>query len=270
VLGLNLYGQLRVRVDGKLAIDEHFKRRNAKALLILLYLERERLMPRDELLERLWPSGDEPPGDSGRLKQAAHVLRRALEADHSRHTGWTYIVEHDASYVYNSQLPHTSDFEEVAPQLQAANADRRRGDADAALGRYEHAFVMRRAGLLPEFRYEQWAVPFVVAEHDAYLEALDAAARLRSARGEYAQAVELMRLANREDPLRQSSVMLLMEALWRSEQPAAAIRTYAQFRDVLARSLQIEPDPKLAALNRTIRRDRTSDGGGDRRLSAAS
>jgi DNA-binding SARP family transcriptional activator len=271
VLELNLYGPLRVLADGKLAIDEHFKRRKAKALLILLYLERERFMPRDELLERLWPCGDDDtPCDSGRLKQVAHVLRRALEADHSRRTGWTCMVEHDGSYLFNSQLPHTSDFEQVELQLQLANADRRRGDADAALGRYERAFVTRRAGLLPEFRYEQWAAPFVLAEHEAYLEALDAAARLRSARGEYAQAVELMKLARREDPLRESSVMLLMEALWRSDQPAAAIRTYAQFRDVLARSLQLEPDPRLAALHRTIRRGRASDGGRDRRLSAAS
>jgi DNA-binding SARP family transcriptional activator len=270
VLELNLYGPLRVLVDGQLNIDEHFKRRKAKALLILLYLERERFLPRDELLERLWPCGDDPPCDSGRLKQAAHVLRRALEADHSRRTGWSYIVEHEGSYVFNSQLPHTSDFEQVAMQLQAASADRRRGDVDAALVRYERAFAIRRAGLLPEFRYEQWAAPFVVAEQEAYLEALDAAARLRSARGEYAQAVELMKLARREDPLRESSILLLMEALWRSDQPAAAIRTYSQFRDVLARSLQLEPDPKLAALNRNIRRDRASDGGRDGRLSAAS
>jgi LuxR family transcriptional regulator, maltose regulon positive regulatory protein len=269
VLELNLYGPLRVLVDGRLAIDEHFKRRKAKALLVLLYLERDRFMPRDELLERLWPGGDEPPGDSGRLKQAAHVLRHALEAEHSRRTGWRYIVEHDGSYVFNAQLPHTSDFDQVEHLWRLAAADRRRGDPDAALARYERAFVLRRASLLPEFRYEDWAVPVVLAEHEVYLEALDTAARLLSSRGEYSQAIELIKLARREDPLRESSVLLLMEALWRTDQPAAAIRTYAQFRDVLARSLQIEPDPKLAALNRTIRRGR-APGGGDHRLSAAS
>jgi DNA-binding SARP family transcriptional activator len=270
VLELSLYGPLRVFVDGRLAIDERFKRRKAKALLVLLYLERERFMPREELLERLWPSGDEPPGDTGRLKQAAHVLRRALEADHSRSTGWKYVVEHEGSYLFNSQLPHTSDFEQVELELQLADADRRRGDADAAVGRYAAAFALRRAGLLPEFRYEGWATPFVLTEHEAYLEALDAAARLDSARGDYSHAIDLMKRARREDPLRESSVLLLMESLWRSDQPAAAIRTYAQFRDVLARSLQLEPDPKLAALNRTIRRGRAPDDQGDRRLYAAS
>jgi DNA-binding SARP family transcriptional activator len=260
VLELKLFGPLRVLVDGQLAIDEHFTRRRAKALLVLLYLERERFMPRDELVERLWPSDDAPPSHSGRLKQTAHVLRRALEADHSRRTGWTYIVEHEGSYVFNSQLPHTSDLEQLQRELKLADAERGRGETDAALAGYERAFALRRAGLVPEFRYEDWAMPFVVAEHEAYLEALDAAARLYAVRGEYSNAIDLMKRARREDPLRESSVLLLMENLWRSDQPAAAIRTYAQFREVLARSLQLEPDPKIAALHRRIRRGRASSG----------
>jgi DNA-binding SARP family transcriptional activator len=261
VLELKLYGPLRVLVDGELAIDERFTRRRAKALLVLLYLERERFMPRDELLERLWPHGDAPPGDSGRLKQTAHVLRRALEAKHSRQTGWTYIVEHEGSYVFNSQLPHTSDLEQFQHELQLADARRTSEDANAALQVYERAFALRRGGLLPEFRYEDWATPFVLADQEAYLEALDAAARLYALRVEYSNAIDLMKRARREDPLRESSVMLLMEYLWRSDQPAAAIRTYAQFRDVLARSLQLEPDPKIAALHRSIRRGRASSSG---------
>ena len=270
MLELTLYGPLRVFVDGRLAIDQRFKRRKAKALLLLLYLERERFMARCELLERLWPGSDEPLSDSGRLKQTAHVLRRALEADHSRRTGWTYIVEHEGSYVFNAALPHTSDFEQLERQRQLADAERRRGNADAALELYHAAFALRRTGLLPEFQYDDWAAPFVLAEREAYLEALEDAARLHSARGEHSQASDLMKLARREDPLRESSVMLLMESLWHSNQPAAAIRTYAQFRDLLARRLQLTPQPKLAALNRAIRRGRAPRRDEHRPLSAAS
>src|ERR1700737_2795160 len=54
MLRLYLFGPLRVYVGGELVIDEHFTRRKAKALLVLLYLERGRHISRDELLERLW------------------------------------------------------------------------------------------------------------------------------------------------------------------------------------------------------------------------
>ena len=93
VLFLRLYGPLRVSVDDEVVIDEHFTRRKAKALLVLLYLERDSYVPRDELLEKLWPSRDAMPADSGRLKQTVLVLRRALETGHSRRTGWQYIIE---------------------------------------------------------------------------------------------------------------------------------------------------------------------------------
>ena len=96
-LRLTLFGPLRVYVGGELAIDERFTRRKAKALLALLYLERGRYITKDELMETLWPNLDEPPADSGRLKQTVLVLRRALEERASRRTGWRYIAERDGS-----------------------------------------------------------------------------------------------------------------------------------------------------------------------------
>ena len=158
---------------------------------------------------------DQPPGDSGRLKQTVHVLRRALEAGHSRRTGWKYIIERDGSYRFDAHLPYESDLEQVGWALRQANAERDRGDAGAALLHYSRAFALRRTGLLPEFRYEDWLGPFVLAEREAHLEALDAAARLYAARREHTQAVDLLKRARREDPLRESSILLLMESLWR-------------------------------------------------------
>src|SRR5437867_2405546 len=67
LLRLHLFGPLRASIGGKVAIDEHFTRRKAKALLALLYLERGRYIPRDELIEQIWPTVDELTGDSGRL-----------------------------------------------------------------------------------------------------------------------------------------------------------------------------------------------------------
>jgi DNA-binding SARP family transcriptional activator len=269
VLHFRLYGPLRVYVDDRLAIDEHFTRRRAKALLALLYLERERFILRDELVERLWPDRDAPT-DAGRLKQTVHVLRRALEAGHSRRTGWEYIVEYDGSYLFNTRMPHDSDLEQVGAELSLADAERQRGDSGAALFHFGRAFALRRTDVLPEFRYDNWAAPFVRAERDAYLDALDAAARLHAGRREHPRAIELLKRARREDPLRESSILLLMESLWRIGEPAEAVRAYAHYRDVLARSLQLEPDPKLTALNRAIKDGRSRGGDSSGRLPAAS
>src|SRR6266851_1927588 len=184
LLRLCLFGPLRASVGGQVAIDEHFTRRKAKALLALLYLERGRYIPRDELIERIWPTLDELTPDSGRLKQTALVLRRALEGGHSRRTGWQYVVERDGTYYFNTQVAYKSDLEDVEQELKQAYADRQVGNTEGALAHFQRAFALRRSELLPEFRYDDWASSHIGAEREQYVQALEDAARLAGAHGD--------------------------------------------------------------------------------------
>ncbi len=255
MLRLYLFGPVRAYIGDEVAIDDRFTRRKAKALLVLLYLERDRYISRDELLEKLWPNLDTLQPDSGRLKQTVLVLRRALEGGHSRRTGWRYIVERDGSYFFNGQMPYHCDLEEFERQLRLAHSSRQRGDAEGAIAHFHRAFALRRTELLPEFRYDDWAASHILTEREAYLQALEEAARLHGARGEYVRAVELLRRAVREDALRESSVMQLMEWLWRNGDQAEAVRAYTRLRDQLASRLQLEPDPRVTELYQLIRGD---------------
>jgi LuxR family maltose regulon positive regulatory protein len=255
-LRLYLFGPLRAYVAGEVAIGEDFMRQKAKALLALLYLQRGKYISKDELLERLWPDLDELPLDSGRLKQTVLVLRRALEGERSRRTGWLYIVERDGSYFFNTKMAYQSDLEDFEQQLRSAYAGRQRGDTEGALAHFQGAFALRRADLLPEFRYESWATEHIAVEREQYLQALEDAAQLHGARRDYLSAVALLNVAIREDPLRESSVLQLMEWLCRKGDQADAVRVYGRLRDALATKLQLEPEPKLTALYHAIHRDR--------------
>ena len=256
MLRLYLFGPLRAYLGDRAVLDARFPRRKAKALLALLYLERGRYIPRDELLEQLWGSDDDLSPESGRLKQTAHILRRALEQGRSRRTGWEYIVEHDGSYFFNCQAPYSSDLEQLEHELASAYASQRRGDVEGALTHFHRAFVMRRSDLLPEFRYDIWATPHVSAEQEAYLQALEEAAHLHGMRAEFRRAIDLLRRAVSTDPLRESSAFQLMSWLWRNGESATAIQVYTRLRDGLARRLQLEPDARTTELYHAIRRDR--------------
>jgi DNA-binding SARP family transcriptional activator len=270
LLRLCLFGPVRASIGGQVAIDEHFTRRKAKALLALLYLERGRYIPRDELIERLWPNLDEMPADSGRLKQTVLLLRRALESASSRQTGWQYIVERGGTYYFNTQVAYKCDLEDFEQELEQAYADRQTGDAEAALTHFQRALAVRRSELLPEFRYDDWASGHITAEREQYLQALEDAARLHGARGDHTRAIELLKRAAREDPLRESSAMQLMEWLSLRRDKAEALRVYTRLRDLLASRLQLEPDPKITALYHAIRRDRSVGGLNGPGLPAAS
>ncbi len=270
LLRLCLFGPLRASVGGQVAIDEHFTRRKAKALLALLYLERGRYIPRDELIETLWPNLDEMPADSGRLKQTALVLRRALEGAHSRRTGWQYILERGGTYYFNTQVAYQCDLEDFEQELQHAYADRQAGEAGAALAHFQRAFALRRSELLPESRYDDWASSHGVAEREQYLQALEDAARLHGARGDHARAIELLKRAAREDPLRESSAQQLMEWLSLKRDKTEALRVYTRLRNHLATKLQLEPNPVITALYHAIRSDHAVGDLNEPGLSAAS
>ena len=50
-----LADSVRVEVGGRMAIDRHYSRRRAKALLVYLYLNRGREFSKYQLLADLWP-----------------------------------------------------------------------------------------------------------------------------------------------------------------------------------------------------------------------
>jgi LuxR family maltose regulon positive regulatory protein len=264
MLRLYLFGPLRAVVDDRVAIDEGFKRRHAKALLALLYLERGSYLGKDELFERLWPQDR----DAAIEKQTVHVLRVALESERSRRTGWRYVLERDGSYYFNTHAEYYSDLEDFQHELALAYADRQQRDIDGALSHFVAACDLRRAELLPDFRYDDWAVSDVEAVRDQYLQALEDAAELYGARGEYARAIDILKRGVREDPLRESSAAALMDLLWRSGQHAQALRVYLRLRDALEAQLHLRVDAKITGLYEAIRGDR--DSGGASGLPAAS
>jgi DNA-binding SARP family transcriptional activator len=155
---------------------------------------------------------------------------------------------------------HYSDLEDVEQELRLAYVARQHGDAEGALAHFSRAFALRRSELLPEFRYDDWAADEVAEERDKYLGALEEAAQLHGTRGEQSRAIELLKRAAREDPLRESSALQLMEWLWRRGDQSEALRVYVRLRGLLASRLQLEPGPRLTALYHAIERDRSTGG----------
>jgi hypothetical protein len=89
-----------------------------------------------------------------------------------------------------------------------------------------------------------------------YVQALEQTARLYAMIGEYARAVQLLRRAVREEPLRESSSIQLMECLGRRGDHAEAMRVYLRLKALLERTLELELRPEATALFEAMRRDR--------------
>jgi DNA-binding SARP family transcriptional activator len=250
-LRLYLAGTVRVQIGEKTLMDRHYRRRRAKALLVYLYLRRGRPIAKHEIMTDLWP--DAQPTDTGCIKHTVQVLRATPDrANGSR--DWSYIVEQDGAYAFNSEAERWTDLEEFESQLAGAAHARALGRIHEALDRYRNALGLRRQMFLAEFSYEDWAAVDFARMQDLFVEALDSTAELESDQGAHDRAVDLLRRAILEDPLRERSHSQLMGELWLSGRRIDALRAYNN----LARALDIEPRARTTRLYEAIRRDERS------------
>jgi SARP family transcriptional regulator, regulator of embCAB operon len=247
-----LAGTVRVQIGEAIVIDRHYRRGRAKALLVYLYLRRGHPISKHEIMADLWPEAE--PSETGRIRHTVQVLRSALDRT-NRPRDWSYIVEQDSAYAFNSDVERWTDLEEFESQLAGAAHARALGKDDQALERYRNALALRRQMFLAEFRYDDWAATDVARLQELFVEALDAAAELEGGQGAHDRAIDLLRRAVLEDPLRERSYSQLMRQHWLSGRRIEALRVYNNLREALARSLDIEPRARTTRLYEAIRRD---------------
>ena len=254
-LRMYLAGTVRVQIGETTLIDRQYRRRRAKALLVYLYLRRGRPVSKHEIMADLWPEAEHT--ETGRIKHTVQVLRSTLDRTNGSRD-WSYIVERDGAYAFNSDVERWTDLEEFESQLAGAAHARALGKTDQALERYRNALALRRQMFLAEFRYDDWATADVARLQELFVDALDSAAELEAGQGAHDRAVDLLRRAVLEDPLRERSYSQLMRQLWLSGRRIEALRVYNDLRDALARALDIEPRARTTRLYETIRCDERS------------
>jgi DNA-binding SARP family transcriptional activator len=252
LLRIHLFEPFQVQVAERMAIDEHFTRRKAKALFVYLFINRGRHISKYQLLADLWPEAEH--AQPGRVKHTVQVLRAALEG-HRPNEGWHIIQELGGSYFFNAAARRYSDVEDFEEQLREAREARHAGETPSAREHYRRGLEVHRGAFLAEFRYDDWAAAEIARLHELYLVALEESARLEATEGAYGRAVELLRTAVLEDPLHESSSVELMRSLWLDGRRTEALRVYHRLREVLAIHLDVEPLAQTTRLYEAIRRD---------------
>jgi two-component SAPR family response regulator len=87
-------------------------------------------------------------------------------------------------------------------------------DSGLARAHYQRAIDLHRGAFLAEFRHDDWSAAEIARQVELYLDLLEEAARRESSDGNFHRAIESLRLAIVEDPLRESSYLDLMRNLW--------------------------------------------------------
>ncbi|MGH3034915.1 MAG: BTAD domain-containing putative transcriptional regulator [Gaiellaceae bacterium] len=215
-----------------------------RALLVLLLLHANEVVPSDRLIDDLW-SGSPPSTAPNALQVYVSHLRKLLgrEALLTRPPGYLLRVEPDQVDAVRC--------ERLIEQAREALAD---GRPEEALATLEEALSLRQGTPLADFVYESFAQAEINRLEELHQAALEDRFEAHLALGRGADLVGELETLVAEHPLRERLRGHLMLALYRAGRQAEALELYQNTRRLLVEELGIEPSPSLQRLETAILR----------------
>jgi DNA-binding SARP family transcriptional activator/tetratricopeptide (TPR) repeat protein len=245
-------GPLEVVRDGT---PVHIGPLKQRALLILLLVHANRVVPIDRLIDELW-AGRPPAQATITLQSYVSSLRRVLEPGRPAGATSTLLEWRSPGYLLR-----------VAPdELDAIRFERLVREGRAALGsdaaRAEalltQALGLWRGDALTDVATERFALGEITRLTELHLSATEdriEAGLALERHGELVAALEPLVAAN---PLRERLRGQLMLTLYRCGRQADALRAYREGRSAMVEDLGIEPSPALQRLEEEILRQSPS------------
>ena len=216
-----------------------------RAVLALLVLEADRVVPAGRLVEELW-RGSPPPGAAKTLRSYISRLRAQLAPDAA-------LAARGGGYVLSVD-PETVDAGRFERLVASGQSMLSRSEAAAAAGHFREALRLWRGRALADVCEVE-----ALAREAARLEEL----RLAAVEGRIEADIELGLHAEvtgeleglvTEYPVRERLWRLLVLALYRAERQADALAAYRRARELLATELGLEPGEDLRRLEQAVLR----------------
>ena len=236
-----ILGPLEVE-DGGRAIELGGAR--ARALMAILLLRRNEVVPVERLLEDLY--GSEQPATGAKSLQV-HIsrLRKALGAGVLKTRGAGYGIETGADDV---------DADRFARQLAAGRSALAAGDAAAAESSLMGALALWRGPPLSDVSYHDFAQGEISRLEDLRLACIEELCETHLVLGRHGETIGQLEQLVAEHPLRERFRSQLMLALYRAGRQAEALEVYQTSRRALVEELGIEPGRRLQELQQSILR----------------
>ena len=215
--------------------------RKQRAVLALLLLDANRVVPTETLIDQLW--GDAPP-ETARSALQVYVagLRKALGAGGAalatRSPGYVLAVEDGAL-----------DLDRFAALRDEARAT---GDVRQRSALLHEALALWRGTPLAELDGEPFGVTARLRFEELRLAALEERIDADLELGRHAALVPELDALAADHPYRERLRAQQMVALYRSGRQADALAVYRAAREASVEDLGIEPGPELRALERAV------------------
>ena len=223
---------------------EYWRRSKAKTLLKYL-VARHQPVPRDVLIDLLWPDGDpELAGNS--LRVVLHALRQTLGGGPNE-----WVVLEGNSYRLHPRSPIWVDVEEFEANYDAGRR-LERGQPAIAMRHYEVAESLYGDDYLIEDMYEEWTIARREELKEQYLMVLGKLADHAAQQGDHEGCIMRCHKILRKDRCREDAHRRLMRSYARLGQRSQALHWYKVCEETLMTVLELRPGEQTRLLHQQI------------------
>lgn len=201
-------------------------------------------VPRERLMELLWPETD-PEAGRRNLHQAVYALRRTLRR---RQPELQHVVFENDCYLLNPELELWCDSDEFERRVDEGDRLGRDDRPAAAAAAYAGAELLYRGDYLEDTPFEEWALPkrdYLAARH---AEAMRELARLDLTMGRIDEAIACARRLLVRETADEAAHQLIIRGQLAAGRRADALRQYRACAAALRREYGFAPSPETSAL----------------------
>lgn len=243
------FGGLEVTTPAGIVEDSRWRKRKARLLFAMLVSRRGQDLPRDIVIERLWPDMDEE-----RAKRNFYVtwstMKRALACGGTPEISSPFVqCVGGVCRVTRLVRSDLEDFDATVNRIRGLDPSR---DALEAVRLARELRSIYRGEFLPGDVYEEWFAEIRDrAKHD-FCDAMMISARFAESLDDYTEALACLRHAGAADPWREDIYQSTMRCQMRSGQRSGAIETYLSCRAKLVDDLGIDPSVETTRLYQAV------------------
>lgn len=222
--------------------------RRQRRLLGSLVINAGSLVSEGRLTEMVWDPEQLPDGGVRALRTVVSRLRQTLGP-----TGSTapHIVTRPSGYLMELNGSSVDAIEFDAAVHRACDHLARR-ELDAALAEFDAALALWRGPAYAEFAEDDWARIEAARLDELRTTAREGRVDAQLEQGHHAEAIGELERMIADDPYRERPRAQLITALYRSGRHADALRSYHDYRTVLAEDLGLEPSAELRELEHRV------------------
>jgi DNA-binding SARP family transcriptional activator/CRP-like cAMP-binding protein len=207
-------------------------------------------VPKDQLIEALWPEV-EPQSGERNFKITLYRLRRALEPKMEKAFGSSY-VHLKANLIYLDEELCKTDLDDFLSLFRRGEKNEREGNIEAALFLYNNAIDLYKGDFLSEELYTSWIDIKREELRKLYINLLYRMADIQEKRGTSKVAIDCYKKIIQIDPLSEQVYQRLMTLYSNRRMRTEAIKVYEDCRKAFREGLNTEPEALTTSIYRKI------------------